>query len=236
MWESGVMELAKAAFLCLFGYLLPAVSLSDGRRPHTTCSYVKRVTCMWPKVTQLHLAKAFWMICTLSATYLIKYNTPDVPSQLHFLIYCLIITYCPQQHFPHFDLSTLSRAIYTTISTSKRHRWGFHRDLLQSMSHSTHTHVTPPCYSWSSSPVSLGSEAPGITEERELSTETTGSPIHFNPHVALSIEKQRQKLPVFKVHTLSPVTNTFARGFWNKPEHGITFCTDFFLPSFPLIW
>uniref|UniRef100_A0A672HAF1 Probable ATP-dependent RNA helicase DHX35 n=1 Tax=Salarias fasciatus TaxID=181472 RepID=A0A672HAF1_SALFA len=43
-----------------------------------------------------------------------------------------------------------------------------------------------------------GTEAPGISEERELNTETTGSPIIFNPHVALSIEKQRQKLPVFK--------------------------------------
>lgn len=44
-----------------------------------------------------------------------------------------------------------------------------------------------------------GAEAPGISEERELNTETTGSPIIFNPHTALSIEKQRQKLPVFKV-------------------------------------
>ncbi|XP_047439691.1 probable ATP-dependent RNA helicase DHX35 [Mugil cephalus] len=43
-----------------------------------------------------------------------------------------------------------------------------------------------------------GSEAPGISEERELNSETTGSPIIFNPHTALSIEKQRQKLPVFK--------------------------------------
>ncbi|CAB1336067.1 unnamed protein product, partial [Coregonus sp. 'balchen'] len=42
------------------------------------------------------------------------------------------------------------------------------------------------------------SEAPGISEEREVTTETTGSPIIFNPHTALSIEKQRQKLPVFK--------------------------------------
>ncbi|KAG1942066.1 RNA helicase family protein [Pimephales promelas] len=43
-----------------------------------------------------------------------------------------------------------------------------------------------------------GSEAPGVCEERDLSTETTGSPIIFNPHTALSIEKQRQRLPVFK--------------------------------------
>uniref|UniRef100_A0A674CZP2 RNA helicase n=1 Tax=Salmo trutta TaxID=8032 RepID=A0A674CZP2_SALTR len=43
-----------------------------------------------------------------------------------------------------------------------------------------------------------GSEAPGISEERHVTTETTGSPIIFNPHTALSIEKQRQKLPVFK--------------------------------------
>jgi len=38
-----------------------------------------------------------------------------------------------------------------------------------------------------------------VCEERDLSTETTGSPIIFNPHTALSIEKQRQRLPVFKV-------------------------------------
>ncbi|KAM4738265.1 putative ATP-dependent RNA helicase DHX35 isoform 1-T1 [Anableps anableps] len=43
-----------------------------------------------------------------------------------------------------------------------------------------------------------GAEAPGISEERDLSSETTGSPIVFNPNTALSIEKQRQKLPVFK--------------------------------------
>ncbi|MED6280298.1 ATPdependent RNA helicase [Characodon lateralis] len=43
-----------------------------------------------------------------------------------------------------------------------------------------------------------GTEAPGISEERDLSSETTGSPIIFNPNTALSIEKQRQKLPVFK--------------------------------------
>uniref|UniRef100_A0A6Q2YUB5 RNA helicase n=1 Tax=Esox lucius TaxID=8010 RepID=A0A6Q2YUB5_ESOLU len=43
-----------------------------------------------------------------------------------------------------------------------------------------------------------GSEAPGISEEREVTTETTLSPIIFNPYTALSIEKQRQKLPVFK--------------------------------------
>uniref|UniRef100_A0A3B5KEU0 RNA helicase n=1 Tax=Takifugu rubripes TaxID=31033 RepID=A0A3B5KEU0_TAKRU len=43
-----------------------------------------------------------------------------------------------------------------------------------------------------------GTEAPGISEERELNTEATGSPIIYNPHTALSIERQRQKLPVFK--------------------------------------
>ncbi|KAK0130794.1 putative ATP-dependent RNA helicase DHX35 [Merluccius polli] len=43
-----------------------------------------------------------------------------------------------------------------------------------------------------------GSEAPGISEERELTSEASGSPVVFNPHTALSIEKQRQKLPVFK--------------------------------------
>ena len=50
-----------------------------------------------------------------------------------------------------------------------------------------------------------GSEAPGITEERELTSETTGSPVIFNPHTALSIEKQRQKLPVFKVAHNYPI-------------------------------
>ncbi|XP_042561269.1 probable ATP-dependent RNA helicase DHX35, partial [Clupea harengus] len=43
-----------------------------------------------------------------------------------------------------------------------------------------------------------GADAPGISEERELTTETTGSPVIYNPHTALSIEKQRQNLPVFK--------------------------------------
>uniref|UniRef100_A0A9J8C556 Probable ATP-dependent RNA helicase DHX35 n=1 Tax=Cyprinus carpio carpio TaxID=630221 RepID=A0A9J8C556_CYPCA len=43
-----------------------------------------------------------------------------------------------------------------------------------------------------------GSEAPGVCEERDLSSETTGSPIIYNPHTALSVEKQRQRLPVFK--------------------------------------
>uniref|UniRef100_A0A673HAT1 Probable ATP-dependent RNA helicase DHX35 n=1 Tax=Sinocyclocheilus rhinocerous TaxID=307959 RepID=A0A673HAT1_9TELE len=43
-----------------------------------------------------------------------------------------------------------------------------------------------------------GSEAPGVCEERDLCTDTAGSPIIYNPHTALSIEKQRQRLPVFK--------------------------------------
>ncbi|KAG9332603.1 hypothetical protein JZ751_014701 [Albula glossodonta] len=43
-----------------------------------------------------------------------------------------------------------------------------------------------------------GSEGPGLSEERELTTETTGSPVIYNPYASLSIEKQRQKLPVFK--------------------------------------
>uniref|UniRef100_A0A672T4F3 RNA helicase n=1 Tax=Sinocyclocheilus grahami TaxID=75366 RepID=A0A672T4F3_SINGR len=40
--------------------------------------------------------------------------------------------------------------------------------------------------------------APGVCEERDLCTDTAGSPIIYNPHTALSIEKQRQRLPVFK--------------------------------------
>ncbi|XP_076875098.1 putative ATP-dependent RNA helicase DHX35 isoform X2 [Brachyhypopomus gauderio] len=43
-----------------------------------------------------------------------------------------------------------------------------------------------------------GSEAPGVSEERDVSTESTGAPFIYNPYTALSIEKQRQKLPVFK--------------------------------------
>ncbi|XP_077439594.1 putative ATP-dependent RNA helicase DHX35 isoform X1 [Vanacampus margaritifer] len=43
-----------------------------------------------------------------------------------------------------------------------------------------------------------GSVAPGISEERELNTEISGSTAVFNPFISLSIEKQRQKLPVFK--------------------------------------
>uniref|UniRef100_A0A4W4FTD6 Probable ATP-dependent RNA helicase DHX35 n=1 Tax=Electrophorus electricus TaxID=8005 RepID=A0A4W4FTD6_ELEEL len=44
----------------------------------------------------------------------------------------------------------------------------------------------------------MGSEAPGVSEERELPTETAASAVVHNPHAALSVEKQRQKLPVFK--------------------------------------
>ncbi|XP_039590993.1 probable ATP-dependent RNA helicase DHX35 isoform X2 [Polypterus senegalus] len=45
-----------------------------------------------------------------------------------------------------------------------------------------------------------GTEGPGVhlSEERELPGETGGSPVIFNPNAALSIEKQRQKLPVFQ--------------------------------------
>ncbi|KPP75049.1 putative ATP-dependent RNA helicase DHX35 [Scleropages formosus] len=50
----------------------------------------------------------------------------------------------------------------------------------------------------SSVSVVSGSDGPGVSEERELSTETTSSPVIYNPHTSMSIEKQRQKLPVFK--------------------------------------
>ncbi|XP_028667591.1 probable ATP-dependent RNA helicase DHX35 isoform X2 [Erpetoichthys calabaricus] len=45
-----------------------------------------------------------------------------------------------------------------------------------------------------------GAEGPGVhlSEERELPGETGGPPVIFNPNAALSIEKQRQKLPVFQ--------------------------------------
>ncbi|MGH0164759.1 UNVERIFIED_CONTAM: hypothetical protein FKN15_047917 [Acipenser sinensis] len=44
-----------------------------------------------------------------------------------------------------------------------------------------------------------GTEGPGLSlnEEREATAEVGGSVV-FNPHASLSIEKQRQKLPVFK--------------------------------------
>ncbi|GAA6074363.1 probable ATP-dependent RNA helicase DHX35, partial [Tachysurus ichikawai] len=43
-----------------------------------------------------------------------------------------------------------------------------------------------------------GAEAPGVCEERELNSEPSGTAIIYNPYGALSVEKQRQKLPVFK--------------------------------------
>ncbi|KAK3519482.1 hypothetical protein QTP70_031671 [Hemibagrus guttatus] len=43
-----------------------------------------------------------------------------------------------------------------------------------------------------------GAEAPGVCEERELNTEPSSTAVIYNPHSALSVEKQRQKLPVFK--------------------------------------
>ena len=48
-----------------------------------------------------------------------------------------------------------------------------------------------------------GTEAPGasIDEERTLSNESAVQPAIFNPNVALSIEQQRQKLPIFKVQS-----------------------------------
>ncbi|KAI4884892.1 hypothetical protein NFI96_013074 [Prochilodus magdalenae] len=43
-----------------------------------------------------------------------------------------------------------------------------------------------------------GCEGPGVSEERELATEPSGPVLIYNPHSTLSVEKQRQKLPVFK--------------------------------------
>lgn len=69
--------------------------------------------------------------------------------------------------------------------------------------------LQPPSVRPSARPVTnllppAGSEAPGVSEERELSSEASGSPVVFNPHTSLSIEKQRQKLPVFKVSAPAP--------------------------------
>lgn len=46
-----------------------------------------------------------------------------------------------------------------------------------------------------------GTDAPGVSieEERKSSTESETQPVIYNPNVALSIEQQRQKLPVFKL-------------------------------------
>lgn len=46
-----------------------------------------------------------------------------------------------------------------------------------------------------------GTEGPGvsISEERQSVTENSGTTIIYNPYAALSIEQQRQKLPVFKL-------------------------------------
>lgn len=48
-----------------------------------------------------------------------------------------------------------------------------------------------------------GTGAPGqaIKEERTTTTEEGGTTVVYNQNVSLSIEQQRQKLPVFKVLT-----------------------------------
>ncbi|XP_043351665.1 probable ATP-dependent RNA helicase DHX35 isoform X6 [Dermochelys coriacea] len=56
-----------------------------------------------------------------------------------------------------------------------------------------------------------GTEGPGvsITEERQSAAESTGVSVIYNPYASLSIEQQRQKLPVFKLrnHILYLVEN-----------------------------
>ncbi|MBZ3869473.1 putative ATP-dependent RNA helicase DHX35 [Sciurus carolinensis] len=56
-----------------------------------------------------------------------------------------------------------------------------------------------------------GTEGPGvsISEERQSVTENSGTTIVYNPYAALSIEQQRQKLPVFKLrnHILYLIEN-----------------------------
>ncbi|XP_078508280.1 putative ATP-dependent RNA helicase DHX35 isoform X1 [Lissotriton helveticus] len=56
-----------------------------------------------------------------------------------------------------------------------------------------------------------GTEGPGvsISEERQSAAEVSGTAVIFNPHASLSIEQQRQRLPVFKLrnHILYLVEN-----------------------------
>uniref|UniRef100_A0A8C4N298 DEAH-box helicase 35 n=1 Tax=Equus asinus asinus TaxID=83772 RepID=A0A8C4N298_EQUAS len=56
-----------------------------------------------------------------------------------------------------------------------------------------------------------GTEGPGvsISEERQSLAENSATTIVYNPYAALSIEQQRQKLPVFKLrnHILYLVEN-----------------------------
>uniref|UniRef100_A0A8D0GPU6 DEAH-box helicase 35 n=1 Tax=Sphenodon punctatus TaxID=8508 RepID=A0A8D0GPU6_SPHPU len=56
-----------------------------------------------------------------------------------------------------------------------------------------------------------GTEGPGvsISEERQSAGESTGVAVLYNPYASLSIEQQRQRLPVFKLrnHILYLVEN-----------------------------
>lgn len=47
----------------------------------------------------------------------------------------------------------------------------------------------------------VGSEGPGVSvsEERQSPAESSAVSVIYNPYASLSIEQQRQKLPVFKV-------------------------------------
>lgn len=47
----------------------------------------------------------------------------------------------------------------------------------------------------------IGTEGPGVSvsEERQSPAESSGVTVIYNPYASLSIEQQRQKLPVFKV-------------------------------------
>lgn len=47
----------------------------------------------------------------------------------------------------------------------------------------------------------IGTEGPGISlsEERQSASESSSVSVIYNPYASLSIEQQRQKLPVFKV-------------------------------------
>uniref|UniRef100_A0A2K5RCA2 DEAH-box helicase 35 n=1 Tax=Cebus imitator TaxID=2715852 RepID=A0A2K5RCA2_CEBIM len=56
-----------------------------------------------------------------------------------------------------------------------------------------------------------GTEGPGvsISEERQSLAENSGTTVVYNPYASLSIEQQRQKLPVFKLrnHILYLIEN-----------------------------
>lgn len=66
----------------------------------------------------------------------------------------------------------------------------------------TRAHFSVCCVRESEKKISVtGTEGPGvsISEERQSIAENSATTVVYNPYAALSIEQQRQKLPVFKV-------------------------------------